>query len=239
MLGGAVGININERFRYSDSIQVCGTDEIHKAFWTERRDYDFDSDDVSRDLSEKNHNSSSSNIKKDYSHNFHFGAGYKVDLKKNSPEVFWNVSNLDSRVVSTFRLANSTFVFSNSNLVIRPYFYYICRTGMGSNPVFALRVSGKIIHPIYFDCYYRRGNSQFLSISPALCYDEMFKSKHEGWVRFTVPLIDNYGKFSIQFGFKDLYTNDFIMQPNGEMKRFEYKNVSVPFKFTYSHCFSY
>lgn len=100
-----------------------------------------------------------------------------------------------------------------------------------------MTVGGKIIHPIYYECHYQRGNTLLSASDIGYSFNTLYKTTHEGWIKLIIPLVDDYGKFSIRFGFQDLYTHDYMINRYGKLVNLELKSVTIPVRFTYSHCF--
>lgn len=176
-------------------------------------------------------------IRKHWSYSYSFGIAYRYDFKRNSTEVFYNENCNQHRSLRTMKLANTFYYKANRNLYFTPFFKYVWREGMDHNPVIGMTVGGKIIHPVYYECHYQRGNTFLSADDIGYSFNTLYRSTHEGWVKLIIPLIDDFGKFSIKFGFKDLYTHDFLIGKPGYLERYELKSVTIPVRFTYSHCF--
>ena len=176
-------------------------------------------------------------FKKHFSTSYSLGLGYRYDFKRNSTEIGYNVNRNQHRALRTMKLANTFYVRANRNLYFTPFFKYVWREGMHHNPIIGMTVGGKIIHPIYYECHYQRGNTLLSASDIGFSFNTLYKTSHEGWIKLIIPLIDDYGKFSVRFGFQDLYTHDFLVGKSGCLERYELKSVTIPVRFTYSHCF--
>lgn len=183
------------------------------------------------------HNEELAKFKKHVSNSYSLGLAYRLDLKENSPEISYNVNRNQHRALRTMKLANTFYVKANRNLYFTPFFSYVWREGMDHNPIIGMTVGGKIIHPIYYECHYQRGNTLLSASDIGYSFNTLYKTTHEGWIKLIIPLVDDYGKFSIRFGFQDLYTHDYMINRYGKLVNLELKSVTIPVRFTYSHCF--